>query len=277
MEPWLEEAGALGGVDTGKLAGLALRLLHNLSFDEAGRTEMASAGAIPQALALLRSPAHRTGALGLLYHLSLERSHRPLFLAAPAAATAALPSLLLAAGDLRTAPELAALAVNLSMDNQLAADMAGGGALAALLGKALAARDPLALRITRNLAERCATADAVVAFAPAADALADLLTDPTTDADVRVEALGLLAHAALPPLRWRPILARSGLPAWLVAALVPGGAADDIALEAVMAGGALCTTDTAPLLAQAGLGTALVALLAERRADDECALRHAAM
>ena len=53
--------------------------------------------------------------------------------------------------------------------------MAGGGALAALLGKALAGRDPLALRIARNLAERCSPADAVAAFAPAADALADLL------------------------------------------------------------------------------------------------------
>ena len=57
--------------------------------------------------------------------------------------------------------------------------MAGGGALAALLGKALAGRDPLALRIARNLAERCAPADAVAAFAPAADALADLLVART--------------------------------------------------------------------------------------------------
>ncbi len=54
--------------------------------------------------------------------------------------------------------------------------MAGGGALGALLGKALAARDPLALRIVRNLAERAAPADAAAAFAPAADALARLLT-----------------------------------------------------------------------------------------------------
>ena len=54
--------------------------------------------------------------------------------------------------------------------------MAGGGALGALLGKALAVRDPLALRIVRNLAERAAPADAAAAFAPAADALARLLT-----------------------------------------------------------------------------------------------------
>lgn len=77
-----------------------------------------------QALALLQSPAHRTGALGLLYHLSMEREHRPLFLpasrSAPSAA-AALPPLLLAAADLRSAPELAALAINLSLDDQLAA------------------------------------------------------------------------------------------------------------------------------------------------------------
>jgi len=77
-----------------------------------------------QALALLYAPALRTGALGLLYHLSMERAHRPLFRAAPPGgpgAAAALPALLLAAGDLRAAPELAALAVNLSLDDALAA------------------------------------------------------------------------------------------------------------------------------------------------------------
>lgn len=70
---------------------------------------------------------------------------------------------------------------------------------------------------------------------------------------MRVEALGALAHAALPPLRWRPTLARSGLPAWLAAALAPHGADDDTALEAVVAAGALCQADTAALLAQTGV------------------------
>lgn len=120
-----------------------------------------------------------------------------------------------------------------------------------------------------------------------------------------MEALGALAHAALPPLRWRPALARSGLPAWLAAALAPRGAGDDLALEAVVAAGALCQADTAALLAQAGVvrpgrhaplsscrgafwrpcgamrhgvlvvrqGAALVALLAERRDDDEFVLQ----
>jgi len=76
--------------------------------------------------------------------------------------------------------------------------------------------------------------------------------DPATEADVRVEALRALAHAALPPLAWRPALARSGLPAWLAAALAPGAVDDDIALEAVIAIGALCQPDTAGLLAEAG-------------------------
>lgn len=76
--------------------------------------------------------------------------------------------------------------------------------------------------------------------------------DPATEADVRVEALRALAHAALPPLAWHPALARSGLPAWLAAALAPGAVDDDIALEAVIAVGALCQPDTACLLSEAG-------------------------
>lgn len=70
---------------------------------------------------------------------------------------------------------------------------------------------------------------------------------------MRVEALGALAHAALPPLRWQPTLARTGLPAWLARALAPGGADDDIALEAVICAGALCQPGTVVLLAEAGL------------------------
>lgn len=62
------------------------------------------------------------------------------------------------------------------IDERLAQEMAGGGALGALLGKALAARDPLALRIVRNLAERCSPGDAAAAFAPAAEELLRLIT-----------------------------------------------------------------------------------------------------
>ena len=47
IQPWHAEAGT--GDDLGELTGLALRLLHNLSFDEGGRAEMVAAGAIPQA------------------------------------------------------------------------------------------------------------------------------------------------------------------------------------------------------------------------------------
>ena len=47
MEPWHAEAGS--GDKLGELTGLALRLLHNLSFDEGARAEMVAAGAIPQA------------------------------------------------------------------------------------------------------------------------------------------------------------------------------------------------------------------------------------
>lgn len=47
MEPWHAEAGS--GSKLGELTGLALLLLHNLSFDTGARAEMMAAGAIPQA------------------------------------------------------------------------------------------------------------------------------------------------------------------------------------------------------------------------------------
>lgn len=99
--------------------------------------------------------------------------------------------------------------------------MAGGGALAALLGKALGGRDPLALRIARNLAERCAPADAVAAFAPAADALADLLVARAPRTKPWNRQVRAACHAILcwPTCSWRatPLrgheAVRSALPA----------------------------------------------------------------
>lgn len=78
-----------------------LRLLHNLSFDDAMRQQMVAAGLIAKVSALLRAPSAHTPSqqqqqgkewvgkegpqlprlvLGLLYHLSLEAKNRSMFL-----------------------------------------------------------------------------------------------------------------------------------------------------------------------------------------------------
>lgn len=84
--------------DGGPVLTSVLRLLHNLSFDEAMRQQMVDAGMIAKAAALLKAGAPGGGsgggdgtaaadgaalrqlAVGLLYHLSLQDKHRSMFL-----------------------------------------------------------------------------------------------------------------------------------------------------------------------------------------------------
>ncbi|KAF6257067.1 kinesin-associated protein-domain-containing protein [Scenedesmus sp. NREL 46B-D3] len=137
----------------------ALRLLHNLSFDRGLRQQMVAAGLVPQAVALLDSRAAAPVAAGLLYQLSAEQAARPLFALCPGALARLHDSLLRAmaggspagqpagkppagqpspqqqggcegfagvlaaaggAGDLRSVPELVALAVNLAHSRRTA-------------------------------------------------------------------------------------------------------------------------------------------------------------
>ncbi|EFN51738.1 hypothetical protein CHLNCDRAFT_139946 [Chlorella variabilis] len=140
-----------------------LRLLHNLSFDDAMRQQMVAAGLIAKVSALLRAPSAHTPSqqqqqgkewvgkegpqlprlvLGLLYHLSLEAKNRSMFLY-----TDAIPSLhaMLTAAQpplAATCPELAALSISLACSARVAEEMARGGRLEQLLDLAVGPAEP---------------------------------------------------------------------------------------------------------------------------------------
>ena len=71
-----------------------------------------------QAVALMRNPAFQSLALGLLYHISQEERHRTMF--SYTDAVPAMHAMLLSTGDLRSMPELIALAVNLTQNTRIA-------------------------------------------------------------------------------------------------------------------------------------------------------------
>ena len=71
-----------------------------------------------QAVALMRDPAFQSLALGLLYHISQEERHRTMF--SYTDAVPAMHAMLMSSRDLRSMPELIALAVNLTQNARIA-------------------------------------------------------------------------------------------------------------------------------------------------------------
>lgn len=77
--------------------------------------------------------------------------------------------------------------------------------------------------------------------------------DPSTEAELLVEAMGTLMTLTVPDREWQSAVAEHALPAWLARHLIVGQAADDVILEAVMLIATLCNSSTAQDLADSGL------------------------
>ncbi|WIA44518.1 hypothetical protein OEZ86_007257 [Tetradesmus obliquus] len=297
----------------------SLRLLHNLSFDGGLRQQMVQAGLVPQAVQLLDSRQAAPVAAGLLYQLSIEDSAKPLFAfcsgalprlyesimramgagagapGQPAAAAAGLGVgdsssfagfagvLAVAGGDLRSVPELIALAVNLAHSKRTAEWFCEGERLERLLRRSLAAADELAWKLLRNLATSGEQEVAARLLAHARGMTA-LLQAPSTGPELFVEVLGTLAAACdalsiassgdSSSSSLAQLLPIDELLRLLQACFMPGALEEDALLEAVVLLGALAgQPEFDEALASCGLLARLVELVAAKKADDEFVLQ----
>ncbi|WIA24018.1 hypothetical protein OEZ85_013641 [Tetradesmus obliquus] len=297
----------------------SLRLLHNLSFDGGLRQQMVQAGLVPQAVQLLDSRQAAPVAAGLLYQLSIEDSAKPLFAfcsgalprlyesimramgagagapGQPAAAAAGLGVgdsssfagfagvLAVAGGDLRSVPELIALAVNLAHSKRTAEWFCEGERLERLLRRSLAAADELAWKLLRNLATSGEQEVAARLLAHARGMTA-LLQAPSTGPELFVEVLGTLAAACdalsnassgdSSSSSLAQLLPIDELLRLLQACFMPGALEEDALLEAVVLLGALAgQPEFDEPLASCGLLARLVELIAAKKADDEFVLQ----
>lgn len=99
--------------------------------------------------------------MGVLYHISMDDSHKSLFVYTEPPAMAVLYDRLLAVPDVRREPELIALAVNLTQNARCAAALVEGPKFDRLMRRAMERRDDLLFKVMRNVSQvrrSCSTA-----------------------------------------------------------------------------------------------------------------------
>jgi hypothetical protein len=134
-----------------KITTAALRLLFNLSFNKACRMRMVQVGLLPKLVELLKKAPFRAKTIRLLYHLSVDDSTKFLF-----SKTDAIPvimQLVINFPQNIVAKELAALAVNLSLDAACAEQITDHRGLQHLLNRVAEYGDTLLAKVVRNVSQ----------------------------------------------------------------------------------------------------------------------------
>eukprot|EP00941_MAST-03F_sp_MAST-3F-sp1_P006015 g6015.t1 len=140
----------VGGKNT-QLSLATLRLLFNISFDPEARQIMVEQSLIPRLVGLLKQPQFRAIVLRLMYHLSIDDRHKSFF-----TYTEAIPlvmQLVINFPQSKLPKELAALAINLSLNGRNAELMTKGRCLKLLIERLHKTKDTMLAKCIRNIAQ----------------------------------------------------------------------------------------------------------------------------
>lgn len=272
--------------DHDKTVQTALKLLFNLSFDPALRELLVKNSLIPKLVELLKRPPFRALSLRILYHLSMDDRCKSMF-----TYTEAIPivlQLVLNFPQNLVAKELASLAVNLSLNARNAELMCQNRGLEALATRVFRTRDPLLLKVVRNISIWSYTLQEDLAsdkqykyrgmWASLVTPLLELCLAGDASHDVMLEALATLANLTPSDLPtkapWDRLISEHALLPFLSKLLVPGFSQDDVVLEVVLLVGALALEPKcAPLIASSRILRSLHALFQEKQHDSELTLQ----
>jgi hypothetical protein len=133
------------------LMNVTLRLLLNLSFDSGLRQEIVRQAILPKLTTLIGDESHGVVVLCILYHISCDHKSRTVF-----AYTDCIPRLMkmiLECPENRLESEVIALGVNLACTQFGAQQMCKGPGLKMMMRRALKTRDPLLLKMLRNISQ----------------------------------------------------------------------------------------------------------------------------
>mmetsp|Transcript_1437 Transcript_1437/g.1212 ORF Transcript_1437/g.1212 Transcript_1437/m.1212 type:complete len:428 (+) Transcript_1437:2-1285(+) len=248
-----------------------LRLILNLSFDTAMRTQVVKDGIIPKLVKLLKVAAMRHLSLKVLYHISMDDKCKSMF-----TYTDCIPmvvNMVQNFPDKFVEKTLIALAINLAANSRNAEAMAAGENLNGFLNRLFQSKDPLLAKMLRNLSQH----DGAVKLRMA-EFVADLaaLTRQTTNADLLVELLGILGNMTMSAdtIPFSQILIDYDMINFLHNHLAAGASEDDIMLEIIIFIGT-CVSDPqcAPIFANSQLVAVLYDLMADKQEDDEMVLQ----
>uniref|UniRef100_A0A8C4Q6Y3 Kinesin-associated protein 3b n=1 Tax=Eptatretus burgeri TaxID=7764 RepID=A0A8C4Q6Y3_EPTBU len=249
------------------LLNLTLRLLLNLSFDVKLRARMVQAALLPK-LCDLVGHVHRLVVLCLLYHLSMDDQTKPLF-----AFTNCIPQLmkimfetLEEKVDLR----VITLCINIAANKRNAQVICEGTKLKMLMKRALRFKDPLLMKMIRNISAHDGPTKQLFL-----DFVGDLAAQVKSSGneDFLLECVGTLANLTIPDLDFELLATEYNLLEFVQERLglsSIGKNEDDLVLEVVILTGTLATDDAcATLLARAGIVPLLINLLNAKQEDDE--------
>ncbi|XP_052443106.1 kinesin-associated protein 3 [Carassius gibelio] len=247
------------------LLNVTLRLLLNLSFDTGLRSKMVQADLLPKLTSLLGDEAQRQIAMCILYHISMDDRFKSMF-----AYTDCIPQvmkMLFDSGEERIDAELISFCINLAANKRNAQIMCEGNGLKMLMKRALKLKDPLMMKMIRNISQH---------DGPSKNLFIDYVGDLAAQIGLKeeeefvIECLGTLSNLTIPDLDWELLLKEYNLVPYLKDHLKPGSAEDDLILEVVIMIGTVSMDDScAVMLAKSGIIPALIELLNAQQEDDE--------
>ncbi|XP_026871723.2 kinesin-associated protein 3a isoform X1 [Electrophorus electricus] len=261
----VEKLAKLVPCDHEDLLSVTLRLLHNLSFDTGLRSKMVQAGLLPKLTVLLGDETQRHLAVRILYHISMDDRFKSMF-----AYTDCIPQvmkMMFDCGEERMDTELVSFCINLAANKRNAQLLCEGNGLKMLMKRALKRKDPLMMKMIRNISQHDGPSKTLFI-----DYVGDLASQVGQDEEEEfvIECLGTLANLTIPDLDWELVLKEYNLAPYLKDHLKPGSAEDDLVLEVVMMIGTVSMDDScAALLAKSGIIPALIELLNAQQEDDE--------
>ncbi|XP_069593239.1 kinesin-associated protein 3 isoform X2 [Ranitomeya imitator] len=247
------------------LLNITLRLLLNLSFDTSLRNKMVQVGLLPKLTILLENESYKQIVMCILYHISMDDRCKSMF-----AYTDCIPQLmkmLFECSEERIDLELISFCINLAANKRNSQLICEGNGLKMLMKKGLKFKDPLLMKMIRNISQHDGPTKSLFI-----DYVGDLAAQISNDEEEEfvIECLGTLANLTISDLDWELVLKEYKLVPYLKDKLKPGSAEDDLVLEVVIMIGTVSMDDScAALLAKSGIIPALIELLNAQQEDDE--------
>ncbi|KAI4898693.1 hypothetical protein NFI96_002450, partial [Prochilodus magdalenae] len=211
------------------------------------------------------SESHKQIVMCILYHISMDDRSKSMF-----AYTDCIPQLMKMVfehGEERIDSELISFCINLAANKRNAHIICEGNGLKMLMKRALKFKDPLLMKMIRNISQHDGPLKQLFV-----DYVGDLAAQIGLDEDEEfvIECLGTLANLNIPDLDWELLLREYNLVPYLKDHLKPGSAEDDLILEVVIMIGTVSMDDScAVMLAKSGIIPALIELLNAQQEDDE--------
>ncbi|TSN30222.1 Kinesin-associated protein 3 [Bagarius yarrelli] len=209
--------------------------------------------------------AQKHFAMRILYHISMDDSYRFMF-----AYTDCIPQVMKMLFDCteeEVDPELISFCINLAANKRNAQLICEGDGLKMLIKRAFKLKDPLMMKIIRNISQHDGSSKDL--FIDYVGDLAGQISH-NKDEEFVIECLGTLANLNVPGLDWELVLKEFDLVPFLKENLKPGFTEEDLMLEVVILIGTVSMDDScAAMLAKSGIIPGLIELLNAQQEDDE--------